>query len=245
MMKVLDELVNSVKADVAISKVIIGLYTTVVANTKQAGLSSTLYFDGISEGHRHIPIRDAGELHLKSPDELCSYVFSDIIIEAAVGMATINSYLPVDISKYSEINAFEILAEQGAEKRVAIIGNFPFIDRLRKSVPQLSVFDRAVRDGVLPQEQMPTVLPEAEVVAITGTSLINRTFEDIMAHVDDAAFTIMLGPTTPLSPLLFNYGIDVLCGSIVADAALVENCICQAVPFRFMKGVKHVALLKK
>jgi len=243
-MKVLDELVKSVKIDGAISKVIIGLYTTIVANTNQAGLSSTLYFEETTEHHRHIPIRDAGELHLKSPEELCTYCFSDIITEAAVGMATINSYLNVDISKYSEINAFDILAERGAGKRVVIIGNFPFTDRIRKSVSQLSVFDRAIRDGVLPPEQMPAVLPAAEVVAITGTSLINRTFDDIMTLVDDAAFTVMLGPTTPLSPLLFNYGVDVLCGSIVADADLVENCICQAVPFRFIRGVRHVALLK-
>ncbi|MFO8011204.1 MAG: DUF364 domain-containing protein [Dehalococcoidia bacterium] len=43
-------------------------------------------------------------------------------------------------------------------------------------------------------------MPRADVVAITSTSLINHTFEDLIQLCDANALVIMLGPSTPLSP---------------------------------------------
>ena len=52
--------------------------------------------------------------------------YSNLILEAAVGMATINSLIRVDESSCVAVNASEILAEKGKDKKVAIIGHFPF-----------------------------------------------------------------------------------------------------------------------
>ncbi len=59
------------------------------------------------------------------------------------------------------------------------------------------------------------ILPQADVVAITGTTLINHTIDELLAFCSTQALIGLLGPSTPLSSLLFDYGIDVLCGASV------------------------------
>jgi uncharacterized protein (DUF4213/DUF364 family) len=55
----------------------------------------------------------------------------------------------------------------------------------------------------------------------------------------------MLGPSTPLSPVLFDYGFDALSGSIVIDRDKVINCISQGANFRQVKGVRKVTLRRR
>ena len=125
------------------------------------------------------------------------------------------------------------------------MGDFPFVKKLRDVAKNLFVFELSPMDGdyLLPH-QMPEFLPQADIVAITGTSLLNRTFDDILSHIRRDAFKLMLGPSTPMSEVLFDYGIDALCGSYVEDKIAVENHIAQAVPFKFIKGVKHLTMTR-
>jgi uncharacterized protein (DUF4213/DUF364 family) len=102
---------------------------------------------------------------------------------------------------------------------VAIIGHFPFSEWLVDEVGKLSVFERGARlkPGDLPAEKMDEILPAAEVVAISATTLINHTLTSIMSLVDPDAFVLMLGPSTPMTPLLFELGFDALCGTWIED----------------------------
>ncbi|MCK4264233.1 MAG: hypothetical protein KAX27_04745, partial [Candidatus Aminicenantes bacterium] len=56
---------------------------------------------------------------------------------------------------------------------------------------------------------------------------------------------MMLGPSTPLSPVLFDYGFDALSGSIVVDRNQVLNCISQGANFRQVRGVKKMTMRRK
>ncbi|MDH5468886.1 MAG: DUF364 domain-containing protein, partial [Candidatus Aminicenantes bacterium] len=51
-----------------------------------------------------------------------------------------------------------------------------------------------------------------------------------------------LGPSTPLSTVLFDYGFDAISGSMVTDRDRVLNCISQGANFRQVKGVRKVTL---
>ncbi len=58
---------------------------------------------------------------------------------------------------------------------------------------------------------------------------------------------ILLGPTTPLSPILFDHGIDLISGSFVTDIPLVLANINTGLSFSEMKkrgGIKLVNLIK-
>jgi uncharacterized protein (DUF4213/DUF364 family) len=52
----------------------------------------------------------------------------------------------------------------------------------------------------------------------------------------------MLGPSTPLSPVLFDHGMDILSGSIVVDRDRVLDCISQGANFRQVRGVRKVTM---
>jgi uncharacterized protein len=56
--------------------------------------------------------------------------FSDSILEAAIGMASINSVIKVGEERCVELNAGDLLAEKGKDEKVVIVGHFPFINGL-------------------------------------------------------------------------------------------------------------------
>ena len=94
------------------------------------------------------------------------------------------------------------------------------------------------------EEEGYQVLAEADVVAVTGTSLINHTFGRIIASCQPGSFKVMLGPSTPLSPILFDFGIDVIGGALVEEETTVLTMVDKGIPFRRLKGVRTVVMIK-
>ncbi len=100
------------------------------------------------------------------------------------------------------------------------------------------------RPGDLPASAAAEVVPEADVLAITATTLINHTFDGLMALRRPDALVMLLGPSTPLTPLLFDYGVDLLSGAIVEDIESVLAAVSQGAGFRQIHraGVRLVTL---
>ncbi|MBN1877883.1 MAG: DUF364 domain-containing protein, partial [Anaerolineae bacterium] len=192
------------------------------------GLSSNL---GGSDDHHHggrMPVQDAGQLLVDySARELAGMAHSTSVAEASVGFAVINALLDVDEAACVEVNAADVLAEKGAGKRVAVVGHFPFIPQLRGITESLWVLELHPRAGDLPASQAVEVLPQADVIALTGTSLLNHTFDELIARCRPDAFVVMLGGTTPLSPVLFNYGVDAVAGTVLVDPEPALRAISQ------------------
>ncbi|MDY6932031.1 MAG: DUF364 domain-containing protein, partial [Halobacteriota archaeon] len=59
-------------------------------------------------------------------------------------------------------------------------------------------------------------LPKADIVAITGSAVVNKSMERLLEL--SSGFTVILGPTTPMSPVLFDYGADILAGCRVINS---------------------------
>ena len=87
---------------------------------------------------------------------------------------------------------------------------------------------------------MPALLPQVEVAAISSTTLLNHTLDGILAELHPECYTVLLGPSTPMAPLLFDQGIDALCGSVVVDPERVLACLSQGATFRQVGGIRHV-----
>ena len=115
-----------------------GLFHTGVL-TNRCGLAATLPRDALRQ--EHPSVKEPGDLLQKSTSELVRMAYSDIITEAAIGMATINSLLDVAENRYFNLNAGNLIAERGAGRKVAIVGHFPFIPDLRKAVKELWVIE--------------------------------------------------------------------------------------------------------
>jgi uncharacterized protein (DUF4213/DUF364 family) len=232
-MSVLHDLLASLVGDAPVREVRTCVHWTAVVS-KHCGLASTLHSE--RHPHGHVSVRGVGSLHEQSALELAQYAKSNRLLEASIGMAAINSLLDVDEEQCVELNAAAWLAERGRGKKVVIVGSFPFISRLREEVDELWVLERHPAEGERGAEEASDIIPQADVVAITGTSLINHTFEDLLTLCRPHSSIMVLGPTTPLSPVLFDYGADVVSGTKVIDAELVLRLISQGATFRQVKG---------
>lgn len=219
----------------------IGVHWTAVCS-RGCGLASSLVGEG---PHGHTPIRDVGQLHTRSAQELAGWAQSDNLLEASIGMAAINSLLDAPERGMQEINAAEIIARQSAGKNLAVIGHFPFVDRLRAATRNLWVIEKRPAEGDYPEQAAGLYLPQADVVAISGTTLINHTLEPLLALCPREAFVVLLGPSTPLSPLFFDYGVDLVSGAQVVDEAAAMLTIQQGAIFPQVKGVRLVSLAKR
>ena len=239
-MKILDDLILRLKGnDFQVKSVHTCVFWTAVI-TKHCGLSSTFRDEGPSHDRG---VREVGNLTRKTALELAEYARSNNLLEASIGMATINSLIDIDEKKCTEKNAFEILLEKGEGKNVAVVGHFPWIPKLRGKIKNLWVLEQRVREGDLPAEEAERILPNCDVVGITGTSFINHTLGGLLA-LCKTAFVILIGPTTPLSPILFDYGIDAICGSKVVDEEKVICSISEGATFKEVLGVRLLTLIK-
>jgi len=240
-MKILESLLENLPEDIPVRSVLVGAHWTVVCS-RYCGMAATLQGD---HPHGHIQVRDVGSLHTKSARELAEYAYSTDLLEASIGMAAINSMLEVDESLAVEINASEVLASRGRGKNVALVGHFPFIPQLRQDVAQLWVIEQRPAEDEYPAEAADRFLPQAEVVAITSSTLINQTLDGLLALVRPGATVILLGPSTPLSPILFEYGATIISGTRVVDEAAVLRTVGQGAVFRQVQGVKLLTLTRK
>lgn len=239
-MKILDDLILSLKGnDSPVKAVHTCVFWTAVI-TKHCGLSSTFRDEGPSHDRG---VRDVGNLTRKPALELAEYAKSHSLLEASIGMATINSLIDIDESKCVEKNAFEIILEKGQGKNVAIVGHFPWVPKLREKVQKLWVLEQRIREGDLPAKEADRILPECDVVGITGTSFINHTLEGLLALCKEA-FVVLIGPTSPLSSVLFEYGIQAICGSYVVDVEKVIRSISEGATFKEVNGVRLLTLAK-
>jgi hypothetical protein len=96
----------------------------------------------------------------------------------------------------------------------------------------------------LPEERAGEILPEADVIALSATTLINHTLEGLLAACKKNTFKVMLGATSPMSEVIFDYGIDVISGVKVLDTEMVLRCISEGATFRQVQGVRLLSMAK-
>ena len=238
-MNILHRLLETLPVDpVPVRKAIIGLRWTLVSS-KYCGLSSSLVAEG---PHGHSQIRDVGVLHQKTAQELAGWALSDNLLEASIGMAALNSLIDVDVNRLVELNAAEVIAYGCKDKNLAIIGHFPFVDRMKLLARNCWVIEKRPFGDDFPEEAAQEFIPQADVVAITGTALINHTMDGLLSLCRSEAQVIVLGASTPLSALLFDYGITFLSGSRVIDEDAAVTTIQQGATFPQVKGVQRVTM---
>ncbi len=240
-MKILDDVIDSLPhGEMGVREIHVCAHWTAVLS-KYCGLASTFK----EEVHPPKGVRDVGHLAEKSAFELALYSRSECLLEASIGMAALNSLIDIDESRCVEANAYEILVEKGRGKNVAVVGHFPFLSMIKESARNLWVIEKRPLEGDLPEEAAEEILPQCDVVGITGTTFINHTLEDLLGQCK-GSFIALIGPTTPLTPLLFDYGIDVISGSKVVEPQEVIRFISQGATFQELHhhGVKLLTMMR-
>ena len=124
------------------------------------------------------------------------------------------------------------------------MGHFPFILRLRKGVGNLWVIEQNPTGDDYPAQSAAALISRADIVALTASSLINHILDNMLAPCSPEALVMILGPSTPLSPVLFDYGATIIAGSRVIDEAVVLNYIAQGATFQQVTCVRLLAITR-
>ena len=235
-MDILNALIENCR-DAPAEDVVVGVFNTLVLGGR-AGLASSL------KPKKGIGGIEPGTLTGKTTLQLAQLSLSHHPIEASIGLAAINASIhhPNDLM---EMDGRELYLTMGKNKICACIGHFPFLKELEHMLKKLYTFEREPMGNDLPEDKIPEVLPLADVVLITGMTLTNHTFEGLMHHVRRDAYVIVMGPTAPVSPILFDFGVDAVCGTIVMEPKRVLEQVKIGVSYKDLKGVKKVCITKE
>jgi uncharacterized protein (DUF4213/DUF364 family) len=240
-MQIIDQLLSTLDFDAPVRDIRQGVFYTAVL-TRNCGLAATLPRDALRQ--RPPLVREPGLLLDRTARELAGMACSESVLEAAIGMAAINSLLEIDDALCREVNAAEVILEKGTGRKVAVVGHFPFLPRVREAADELWVIEMNPREGDFPEDRAEDLIPRADVVAVTGTALTNHTLPHLLELCRPGAFVVVLGGSAPLTPVLFDYGVDAVSGTKVVEAELAMRCVSQGANFRQIRGTRRLTMLK-
>lgn len=212
-----DRLLEGIPSDGVVASCLVGRGWTVV-DSGWMGLAMT--YRGNSRGSRLCSPHAGRPLQ-----DMTAYLKSWDLYEASLATAAVNSFyntpervgawLNKPLSAVRGQGALADMLEVIAGKRVAVIGHFPDIEAAAERCT-LTVLERNPKDGDLPDFAAEYVLPEQDFVFITGVTLTNKTLPRLLT-LSARATVILMGPSVPLVPWWFDYGVDVLAGMVVLD----------------------------
>ena len=214
-MGLLEDLVDGARGhDEQISNIIMSPYWTLVTSGAP-GVASTLGCQPECGAALKETI-----LHSRTPS-LLDLAFSEDLAEAAVGIATLNSVL----GRYTEPGkAKRGMLPRARGKKVAVVGRFPFVERLRELADQVWTISSAMGDGEYAESEAGNILHVADISIIAGAAVVDHSLERYLEWAEPS-YTIVFGPTTPLSPVLFRYGADRLGGIKVTNEVRLATTI--------------------
>jgi uncharacterized protein len=180
-----------------------------------------------------------GKLRGRSASELAREALSSHGIRRAIGIATVNALAECcwrrrpypDVRLQVGVDAFDATAIRRADK-VVVVGAFvPFLKELKRRRLSFLVLEQdpaTLKAEELPffrpSEQAAEIVPQADVVLITGSTLVNATLEDLLALARPEARVAIIGPTVSMLPDAFlARGADVLgCVRITKPDAFLD-----------------------
>lgn len=235
-MELENKLLSSISdQNIPVKGVWIGLFWTAI-ESEYIGMSHT-YKTG-----QKVYIKNAGELTSFSAVQLAKRILSWEPLEASIGVAAINSLIE---PKGTKGNINDYIKKNAIGKTISIIGRFPFNDEISKIAGKSYLLEIDPVGNELPMIACEDVLPKSDINIITATALINHSLQRLL-ELGSNGINIVLGPSTPLSPVLFDFGADILAGVKVYNKNAIVKSITQGVKkFKLLNGIEPVCLYKK
>ena len=161
-------------------------------------------------------------------------------IRRAVGIATMNALAAAcwqrrpraEAALRAGVDAYDAASIRRGE-HVVVVGAFvPFLKALKAAGQSYTVLENdpaTLKPDELPHYRpaadAPEVVPEADVLLITGTTLLNDTLEALLRAARPEARVVVVGPTVGLLPdVLLAHGADILGGiRVTAPDAFLDT----------------------
>lgn len=246
MWRIYDDLIETIPEDLTTLDCMIGVSWSLVRSERGLGIAKT-----VKGGKKGAGLTDITGMPLK---KIASHVKSWNMLEASIGQAAINAAFNTPLEVFGITgkqvtstnnsegqNVFKLMMPELAGKKVAVIGHFPGIEQLQK-ICELSVLERDPQPGEYPDTACEYILPEQDFVFITGTAFTNKTMPRLI-ELSKGAVTVLVGPSVPISRILFKYGVDVIAGFVALDQQLIWKAVQQGEKMNIFKyGGKMVCI---
>ncbi|MEY3760129.1 MAG: hypothetical protein RIR39_1620 [Pseudomonadota bacterium] len=233
-------LIDHANSDAIVTDFTLGLVWS-VCKTQQLGLA-------MSPG---IPTRTLiwpGTLVGKPIRELTHWIKDWEPYAATVGMAAINCSLnryelPAGITLLSAVDkgnlaVFEHFLPRLMDKKVVIIGRYPGIESYAKQL-NLTIIERQPQANDLPDPAAEFLIPNADWVFITASSITNKTFPRLAVLAKNAT-TVLMGPTVPWMPHWHEFDINYLAGIEIVDPVKLSHTAAEGGGVRlFENGARY------
>ncbi|PQM73811.1 DUF364 domain-containing protein [Corynebacterium sp. J010B-136] len=216
--------------DTPVAAVSQGFHWTRVTTTDQAmGLAYTM------AGTTRPEISEKPYQEGESLTDVARLTLSWNLCEAAIGAAALNAHFSTpEVARHNGFTpagegqfypqVFEAFFEIVAGKKVAVVGHFPFAPAALEKASDFAMLETNAQPGDYPASACEFILPEADFVFLSGSAIVNKTLPRLLELSQDA-FTTVVGPSTPLSPVLFDAGADYLAGLVTTDARGMEQAL--------------------
>ena len=215
-----------------VERVCIGLHWTAL-KSRNVGMAHTY------KTARKVEIENCGQLVGMNAALLARRILSWETLEASLGTAALNSLLE-PAGEMGSVN--DIIMEKARGRTVTVIGRFPFNADVKRVAKKAYLLEMEPEKGELPSHAAERVIPESELAVISATALINHSLQRLL-ELSSNSYTVVLGPSTPMSKALFGYGVDVLAGVRVSDPDALFRSLSQgAKSFNNLRGIEPVCL---
>jgi len=191
--------------------------------------------------------------------EVAACIKSWNFLEASVGLAAINAYYNnsdvarkngVDFSDAIRVedrmnDPFITSQNEVKGQKVTVVGHFPHLESLLEPICDLRIIEWDPLEGDYPLPASEYLLPESDYVYLTCTSTLDKTLPRLLELAKNAKKVTMVGPGTPLAPVLFHYGIDVLSGFMIKDNLRAFRIAAGAEKVKIFTAGQKVAFKKE
>ncbi len=224
MWQIYDALIKGIPEDLIVDELICGNHYAYVRSGDGAGIA------GLSHYETRKPMYSKNLLGA-TLQEVATCIKSWNLVEASVGLAAINAYynhprvarangVVFSDNLRIEDRIFDpfIMSQNDIRgKKVVVIGHFPHLESLFEPISDFSIIEWDPIEGDYPISAIEYIIPECDYVYLTYISVINKTLPRILELSGNAIQVTMVGPGTPLAPVLFDYGVGVLSGFMIKD----------------------------
>ena len=222
-----DALIAGVGSGRQVTGLASGSWWTMAQTDCSAGLAMTTPGDSIA------PLLPGGIVGLPL-DEAASAVKSWNQTEAGCGLAAINAWYNTadNMAALSAAEPFENYCTRGLDfsgRTVGLIGHLNGPAHLRQQARRVYIIEKHPQPGDYPDSACDYILPQCDIVLITGSSLVNKTLPHLL-ELCSGAYTVLTGPSVPLCPALLDFGIDRIAGMVVADRPAMLDKVRRDLP---------------
>ncbi len=226
-----------------IEHVVVGVhFTGIKLSNGRGGMARTESMAGPNRTSDHQ--RDFGKF---SPGHLAGHSVMDFLEEAKdsahfipIRLAALNAVSAgiIDESHYQvteDMDPIDLL-DFSNHPSVCLVGAFEtYLRRIAPLAREFNVLEldpdampAEYRSYYRPPTEAHRVLPGAQIVIITGSTLSNNTLSELLSQVPPRARTVLVGPTSSLIPdVFFEHGIDIVGAIRILDADRMLTIIAE------------------